>query len=267
MLYFCFHIILYLMRSFILGGSFKSTDHKSASQLDSYRLRAFYHVLSAERLVRMATRVYQSAYRVHNRARGDKRKDGKWSGRQNGRYTYLAAWHVFFEENYENLEQTRKLMKKFLRNVLVFDTGGRAATTTFVDRNQGDVLINFESESKLIQNQYSSDNYEIIIPNPNILVEFPVTWIDKNVFKHGTKNVAQAYLNYLYTFEAQQIIRKFGYRINITDITKMDHNELFGIRLFRAEDQYSGSWDVIMNIHFSRGGELDQFLLSIGRDN
>lgn len=74
------------MCSFVLGGSFESANHKSASQLDSNRLRALHHVLSSKGLVRMATRVYQSAYRVHNRARGDKREDGKWRGRQDGRH-------------------------------------------------------------------------------------------------------------------------------------------------------------------------------------
>lgn len=184
----------------------------------------------------------------------------------NGRYTYLAAWHVFFQENHENLEQTRKQMKKFLKNVIVFDTGGRAATATFVDRNQGDVLINFESESKLIQNQHIIDDYEIIIPNPNVLIEFPVTWIDKNVSRNGTTDVAQAYLNYLYTFEAQQIIRKFGYITNVTDTIKVNHDH-FDIQLFKIEDQYSGSWDIIMKTHFNRGGELDKLLFLIGHDS
>lgn len=86
MLYFSLTlIILYLMCSFILGRPFESTDHKSASQLDSYRLRTLHHVLSTKRLVRMATCIYQSAYRVHNRTRGDKREDGKRRGRQDGR--------------------------------------------------------------------------------------------------------------------------------------------------------------------------------------
>ncbi|WP_331828635.1 thiosulfate ABC transporter substrate-binding protein CysP [Candidatus Blochmannia sp. SNP] len=180
----------------------------------------------------------------------------------NGRYTYLAAWNVFFKNSNENIEQTRFWMRKFLQNVVVFDTGGRAATSTFVDRNQGDVLINFESEAKLVQKQYGSNNYDIVIPKPNILVEFPVTWIDRNVLRNRTKNVAKAYLNYLYTPPAQKIIAKFGYRLNTTDAIQLDQNRSFKSQLFRIEDQ-NGNWNILMETHFRRGGELDK-LLSVG---
>ncbi|URJ28265.1 thiosulfate ABC transporter substrate-binding protein CysP [Candidatus Blochmannia vicinus (nom. nud.)] len=180
----------------------------------------------------------------------------------NGRYTYLAAWNVFFKNSNENIEQTRFWMQKFLQNVVVFDTGGRAATSTFIDRNQGDVLINFESEAKLVQKQHGSDNYDIVIPKPNILVEFPVTWIDRNVLRNGTENVAQAYLNYLYTPSAQKIITKFGYRVNTMDVIPMYQDGSVESQLFRIEDQY-GNWNILMETHFRRGGELDK-LLSVG---
>ncbi|URJ33162.1 thiosulfate ABC transporter substrate-binding protein CysP [Candidatus Blochmannia vicinus] len=180
----------------------------------------------------------------------------------NGRYTYLAAWNVFFKNSNENIEQTRFWMQKFLQNVVVFDTGGRAATSTFIDRNQGDVLINFESEAKLVQKQHGSDNYDIVIPKPNILVEFPVTWIDRNVLRNGTENVAQAYLNYLYTPSAQKIITKFGYRVNTMDVIPMYQDGSVENQLFRIEDQY-GNWNILMETHFRRGGELDK-LLSVG---
>lgn len=183
----------------------------------------------------------------------------------NGRYTYLAAWNAFFQDSYRNVEQTRNQMRKFLKNVIVFDSGGRAATATFVDRNYGDVLINFESESKLIQNQCMSNNYEIIIPNPNVIVEFPVTWIDKNISKNGTKNVAQAYLQYLYTDDAQRIINQFGYRVtNVVNISDINRDIFSDARFFRIEEQY-GDWNNIMKIHFKRGGELDRLLSSIGQ--
>lgn len=182
----------------------------------------------------------------------------------NGRYTYLAAWHAFSQDRTIDIEQTRILMKNFLKNVVVFDTGGRAATATFVDRNQGDVLINFESESQLTQNQYNTNNYEIIIPNPNILVEFPVTWIDKNIVRNSTQNIAKAYLSYLYTPEAQKIINKFGYRTNVTKIIKINHNKFPDIQVSRIEEEYGNDWNIIMKTHFHCGGELDQLLLSIG---
>lgn len=177
----------------------------------------------------------------------------------NGRYTYLAAWNVFFRKNKGDIDKTRVCMKKFLKNVIVFDTGGRAATTTFVDRNQGDILISFESEAKLIQNQYDINNYEIIIPKLNILVEFPVTWIDKNVLRNGTKDIAQNYLHYLYTPEIQKIITKFGYRVYTEDFINKKDNKFSKVHLFRVEDQ-CGSWSTIMETHFRRGGELDRLL-------
>lgn len=185
----------------------------------------------------------------------------------NGRYTYLSAWNAFFQDTNKDIKQTRILMKKFLKNVIAFDTGGRSSTSNFVDRNQGDVLINFESESKLIKNQYNFSNYEIIIPNPNILVEFPVSWIDKNVIKNGTQDVAQAYLNYLYTPEAQKIINKFGYRTDKNEMIKVNHSKFSDLKVCTIQDRYNQDWKSIMEKHFNHGGELDQILLSIGCDN
>lgn len=185
----------------------------------------------------------------------------------NGRYTYLAAWNAFSQDTNQDLVQTRILMKKFLENVFVFDIGGRSSTATFVDRNQGDVLINFESESKLIQNQYGSNNYEIVIPNPNILVEFPVTWIDKNVFRNGTQNVAKAYLDYLYTPDIQEIIQKHGYRVDMSSDIDIYNHESINVQLFKVEEKYGKDWNKIMKIHFHHGGELDQILLAIGKNN
>lgn len=179
----------------------------------------------------------------------------------NGRYAYLAAWNVFLCNNKGDVNKTRACMKKFLKNVIAFDAGGRIATTTFIDRNQGDVLISFESEAKLIQNRYGAEKYEIIVPDVNILVEFPVTWIDKNVLRNGTENIAKDYLYYLYTPDIQKIIVKYGYRIYTTDIIDMKKNEFSKIRLFRAEDQCN-DWNIIMQTHFKRGGELDQLLSS-----
>lgn len=125
MLYFCFNIsktlciILYLMYSFILGGSFKSTDHKSTSQLDSYRLRALHHVLSTKRFVWMATRVYQSACRVHNRTCGDKRKNGKWCGRQNGRYLLWQSSKTLGCIRRRNQDQCRHIQPKCPRRISI----------------------------------------------------------------------------------------------------------------------------------------------------
>lgn len=179
----------------------------------------------------------------------------------NGRYTYLAAWNIFFRNSQDDVHKTRICMKKFLKNVIVFDTGGRAATATFVDRKQGDVLISFESEAKFIQSRYGVNNYEIIVPYLNILAEFPVTWIDKNVLKNGTADVAKDYLCYLYTSDIQKIIVKYGYRVYAENFSDVNSDQFSKVQLFRVEEQ-CGNWDVIMQTHFKRGGELDQLLSS-----
>ncbi len=104
-------------------------------------------------------------------------------------------------------------MASFLKNVEVFDTGGRGATTTFVERGLGDVLISFESEVNNIRKQYGDDQYEVIVPPVDILAEFPVAWVDKNVEKNGTEKAAKDYLNYLWSPQAQKIITSFNYRV------------------------------------------------------
>lgn len=175
-----------------------------------------------------------------------------------GRYVYLAAWGVELQSNGGDYNRTRRWMSKFLNNVEVFDIGGRSATTTFIERSQGDVLITFESELHNILNKYGN-NYEIIMPDSSILAEFPVTWIDKNIDRNGTREVAIAYLNYLYTVEAQKVIVNFYYRVNTLNIMHQNKNKFPSLSLFKVEDVF-GSWNNVMNIHFSRGGELDKLL-------
>ncbi|PHM73559.1 sulfate ABC transporter substrate-binding protein [Xenorhabdus kozodoii] len=173
----------------------------------------------------------------------------------NGRYTYLAAWGAFQQKN----PQARELMLRFLQNVAVFDTGGRGATTSFIERGIGDVLISFESEVNNIRKQYGEDNYQVIVPPVNILAEFPVTWVDKNVEKNGTETVAKAYLNYLYSPAAQQIMASFNYRVIDQDVMKAQQSRFPATKLFRLEEQF-GSWSQVMKTHFNTGGTLEQLL-------
>lgn len=181
----------------------------------------------------------------------------------NGRYTYLAAWGAFQQQNGGDQAKTRQQMKQLLKNVEVFDTGGRGATTTFIERNLGDVLISFESEVNNIRQQYGSDDYMVIVPPVDILAEFPVTWVDKNVAKNGTEDLAKAYLNYLYSPKAQEIIASFNYRVN--DKTIMDANKARfpQTKLFTLESQFGG-WDQVTKNHFATGGSFDQ-LVAEGR--
>lgn len=177
----------------------------------------------------------------------------------NGRYTYLAAWGAFNQENGKNSPKTREKMQQFLKNVEVFDTGGRGATTSFIDRGLGDVLISFESEVNNIRSQYGESDYEVIVPPVDILAEFPVAWIDKNVQKNGTEKAAKAYLNYLYTPEAQNIITRFNYRVNDKQVMEANKGKFPSTQLFTVESQF-GNWSNVMNDHFSTGGEFDQLM-------
>ncbi|HGF6560455.1 TPA: sulfate ABC transporter substrate-binding protein [Providencia alcalifaciens] len=177
----------------------------------------------------------------------------------NGRYTYLAAWGAFNQENGKDSPKTREKMQQFLKNVEVFDMGGRGATTSFIERGLGDVLISFESEVNNIRSQYGESDYEVIVPPVDILAEFPVAWIDKNVQKNGTEKAAKAYLNYLYTPEAQNIITRFNYRVNDKQVMEANKSKFPSTQLFTVESQF-GNWNNVMNDHFSTGGEFDQLM-------
>lgn len=181
----------------------------------------------------------------------------------NGRYTYLAAWGAADQADGKDLAKTRAFMAKFLKNVEVFDTGGRGATTTFAERGLGDVLISFESEVNNIRNQYGKDQYEVIVPKTNILAEFPVAWVDKNVEHNGTTDAAKAYLNYLYTPEAQKIITSYYYRVNNPQLMAEQKDRFPQTELFNVKDAFGG-WDNVMKVHFASDGELDK-LLAAGR--
>lgn len=181
----------------------------------------------------------------------------------NGRYTYLAAWGAADQADGKDIAKTRAFMAKFLKNVEVFDTGGRGATTTFAERGLGDVLISFESEVNNIRNQYGKDEYEVIVPKTNILAEFPVAWVDKNVEHNGTTDAAKAYLNYLYTPEAQKIITNYYYRVNNPQLMAEQKDRFPQTELFNVKDAFGG-WENVMKVHFANDGELDK-LLAAGR--
>lgn len=177
----------------------------------------------------------------------------------NGRYTYLAAWGATNIADGGDRQKTREWMTRFLKNVAVFDVGGRGATTSFVERGLGDVLISFESEVNNIQKQYGVDKYDVVVPPVDILAEFPVAWVDRNVERNGTEKAAKAYLNFLYSPEAQQIFTRYNYRVY--DKKAMDgvKNQFPAVELFKIEDQFGG-WDNVMNEHFNTDGILDQLL-------
>lgn len=175
----------------------------------------------------------------------------------NGRYTYLAAWG-FADHQYDGDEaQIQEFMRDFLGNVKVFDTGGRGATTSFIERGIGDVLISFESEVNNIRGEYGSDDYEVIVPPVSILAEFPVAVVEPNTERNGTEELARAYLEYLYSEEAQRQLAGFNYRVNHEAVAEEFAGQFPETRLLRVEEVFGG-WDQAMETHFGSGGQLDQ---------
>lgn len=181
----------------------------------------------------------------------------------NARYTYLAAWGAADKADGGDKAKTEQFMKQFLGNVEVFDTGGRGATTSFVERGLGDVLISFESEVNNIRKQYEKDGYEVVVPEVNVLAEFPVAWVDKNTKSNGTEKAAKEYLEYLYSPKAQEIITDYYYRVNNPEVMEKLKDKFPQTELFSVEEQFGG-WPEVMKTHFATGGELDK-LLAAGR--
>ncbi|HAI51606.1 MAG TPA: sulfate ABC transporter substrate-binding protein, partial [Enterobacteriaceae bacterium] len=114
-----------------------------------------------------------------------------------------------------------------------------------------------------IRNQYAKEGFEVVVPKVNVMAEFPVAWVDKNVKANGTEKAAKAYLNYLYSPKAQTIITDFYYRVNNPEVMAKLNDKFPQTELFRVEDQF-GSWPDVMKTHFNSGGELDK-LLAAGR--
>jgi sulfate/thiosulfate transport system substrate-binding protein len=175
----------------------------------------------------------------------------------NARYTYLAAYAWANEEYKGDKQKIEAYITKIFNNVPVFDTGGRAATTTFVERGQGDVLITFEAETRGIEKQYGKDKVEGVIPSVSLLAEFPVAVVDKVAKKHGTEELSKSYLAFLYTEEGQRIAAEFGHRVHNEKVVGEFKGQFPAVRLIKAEDVF-GDWNKIQSEHFASGGTLDR---------
>jgi sulfate/thiosulfate-binding protein len=175
----------------------------------------------------------------------------------NARYTYLAAT-AWAKEAYNGDEaKIEAFITKIFDNVPVFDTGGRAATTTFVERETGDVLITFEAETRSIAKQYGTDKVESVIPSVSLLAEFPVAIVDKVVDKRGSRDLAKSYLDFLYTEEGQRIAAEFGHRPYNEKVAVEFKDQFPAIRLVNVDEVFGG-WSEIQKVHFASGGTLDK---------
>ena len=175
----------------------------------------------------------------------------------NARYTYLAAT-AFAREAFENDEtKVKAFVKKLFDNVPVFDTGGRGATTTFVEREIGDVLITFEAETRGIQKEFGADKFDVVVPPVSLLAEFPVAIVDKVVDKRGSRDLAKAYLDYLYSPAGQELIAENGNRVRDEAVVGKFAASFPEVRLLTVETVFGG-WDKVQAEHFASGGTLDE---------
>lgn len=172
------------------------------------------------------------------------------------RWNYLAAWE-FAKRKYGGDAKAKEFVARLFANVPVLGTGARGSTITFAQRNQGDVLIAWENEAHLLEKEFGA-KFDMVTPSLSILAEPPVAVVDKNVDKKGTRVVAQEYLNYLYSEEAQDIIGKNFYRPAASDKAKAKYARQFArINLFTI-DQAFGGWEKADKAHFADGGSFDQ---------
>ncbi|SCX23404.1 Thiosulfate-binding protein precursor [Agrobacterium sp. DSM 25558] len=174
----------------------------------------------------------------------------------NARYTYLAATAYAKEKFNGDDAKVQDFIKKIFANTPVFDTGGRAATTTFVEREVGDVLITFEAETRGIAKQYGKGKVESVVPSVSLLSEFPVAVVDKVVDKRGSRELAKTYLDFLYTEEGQRIAAQFGHRVHNEKVGAEFKDQFPQIRLVNVNDVFGG-WDKVQKEHFASGAVLD----------
>jgi sulfate transport system substrate-binding protein len=177
------------------------------------------------------------------------------------RWNYLAAWGYALRKNAGSEEAAKDFVTRIFKNVPVLDSGARGATTTFVQRGMGDVLLSWENEAFLAVNELGPDKFEIVVPSMSILAEPPVTVVDQVAEKHGTTGVAKGYLDYLYSPEGQRLAAKHFYRpiapeyADSADIARFPAVNLFTI------DELFGGWQEAQQKHFADGGTFDQIYM------
>jgi sulfate transport system substrate-binding protein len=173
----------------------------------------------------------------------------------NGRYSYLAAWGSVLKKGGTEA-QARDLVGRIFKNVPILDAGGRAATTTFTQREIGDALVTFENEVSMVRSEFG-DNFEVVYPPISILAESPVAVVDKVVDRLGVRKQATAYLNFLYTDAGQEIGAKHFLRTRNEAINKKYAANYKPITLFSVDEVFGG-WKAAQKKHFDDGGEFDK---------
>lgn len=175
----------------------------------------------------------------------------------NGRYSYLAAWGYALRQPGGSEASAREFVRKLFANVPVLDAGGRGATTSFARNSLGDVLLTFENEVSLTIREFESEGFELVVPSTSILAENPVVWVDKVVERKNTAAPARAYLEFLYSPQAQEIAAKHNFRPTHPDILAKHASRFPAIPLFSVAEVF-GSWANAQAVHFVDGGVFDQ---------
>jgi sulfate transport system substrate-binding protein len=173
------------------------------------------------------------------------------------RWNYLAAWAYALKTNNNDEAKAKEFVAKLFKNVPVLDTGARGATTTFVERGIGDVLLAWENEALLAQKELGPDKFEIVVPSLSILAEPTVTVVDKVVDKRKTRAVATAYLEYLYSEEGQEIAAQNYYRPTLDSVAKKYESKFPKVNLVKIDEVFGG-WQKAQKTHFADGGTFDE---------
>jgi sulfate transport system substrate-binding protein len=174
------------------------------------------------------------------------------------RWNYLAAWGYALKQPGGDEAKAKEFVGAVFKNVAVLDTGARGSTTTFAQRNQGDVLLAWENEAYLSLAEFGADKFDVVYPSISILAEPPVALVDELAKKHGTTEVAKAYLEYLYSAKGQQLAAKHYYRPSKPELVDAKELERFPKLTLLKLDEVFGSWKKAQDTHFGDGGTFDQ---------
>ena len=177
----------------------------------------------------------------------------------NGRYTYLAAYGYALQKNKNDDAKAKDFVRSLFANVPVLDGGGRGATTTFTQRGIGDVLVTFENEASMIEDEVGKGQFEVVYPTLTIEAPAPVAIVEKVVAKKGTQKQAKAYLDFLYSEKSQDIIAKHNLRPSDQKVFKKYSKEFPNVKTFSVENQFGG-WAKANKDHFADGGTYDQII-------
>ena len=173
------------------------------------------------------------------------------------RWNYLTAWGYTLKHTQGDEAKAREFVTRLYKNVPVLDSGARGSTTTFVRHGIGDVLVTWENEAFLAVEKLGKGKVEMVVPSLSILAEPPVTVVDKVVDKHGTRDVATAYLQYLYSEEGQKLAAKYHYRPSMESVAEQYADKFPKIDMLTIGDVFGG-WDNAQKTHFADGGTFDQ---------